>query len=231
MCFFLLVEGLTEETMNAKDRNEGKESCMLTRKMLSAMEIDADKIAQIIDGHTETVTGLQEEIDKAKAETEKYKSEASRAAELEKEVETLRKDAERAKNSQEEYNKLKEQFENYQAEQEKKEKDAVKTAKFRELLTDIGLSEKGIQMALKWQGVDGVELDDDGKITNAKELKKAAKEDWSEYITQTEEKGVETHNPPDNRGGATMTIEQIDAIEDATERQKAMLENHSLFGF
>jgi hypothetical protein len=204
---------------------------MLTRKMLSAMEIDADKVGQIIEGHMETVGGLQQEIDKAVAEAEKYKSEASKAAELEKEVETLRKDVEKAKHSQDEYTRLKEEFDNYKAEQEKKEKDAVKTEKFRELLTDIGLSEKGIQMALKWQGVDGVELDEDGKITNAKDLKKSAKEDWAEYITRTEEQGVETHNPPDNRGGAKMTIEQIDAIEDATERQKAMLENHQLFGF
>ena len=109
--------------------------------------------------------------------------------------------------------------------------DAVKEARFKELLTDIGLSEKGIQQVLKWQGVKDVELDDSGKITNAKELRKAAKEDWSDYILQTRSEGSSAAEPPANTGGNKMTIEQIDAIEDATERQQAMLDNHELFGF
>jgi hypothetical protein len=37
-------------------------------------------------------------------------------------------------------------------------------------------------------------------------------------------------NPPANGGKTTMTKEQIRAIPDAQARQKAMLENPSLFG-
>jgi predicted RNase H-like nuclease (RuvC/YqgF family) len=196
------------------------------------MGLEPEKISQIIEAHTETITGLQDDLDKAKTEAEKYKADADKLAEVQKELENAQKEPETAKNRSAEYEKLKKEYEDYKTEQAKKEQDAIKAEKFRELLKDIGLSEKGIKMALKWQGVDGVEVDENGKITNAKELKKSVKEDWGEYITSTSEEGADTSTPPDSKGGGTkMTLEQIDAIEDATERQKAMLENHELYGF
>ena len=203
----------------------------ITRKQLSAMGLEATQIDQIIEGHTETISGLQDDLAKAKADAEKYKAEASKVAGLEKELETAKKDAETAKKRGAEYDQLKQEFDNYKAEQTKKEQDAVKAEKFRELLKDIGLSEKGIQMALKWQGVDGVEIDEDGKITNAKDLRKSAKEDWAEYITETKEEGADVSNPPASGAKSTMTREEIFAIKDRNERQKAIDENSSLFGF
>lgn len=205
---------------------------MLNRKMLSAMEIDADKIDRIMQGHTESITGLKDDYDKAKAEAEKYKADADKLAEVQKELETAKKELDKNKNANAEYEKLKLEFENYKTEQAKKEQDALKAEKFRELLKDIGLSEKGIQMALKWQGVDGVEVDEDGKITNAKELRKSVKEDWAEYITKQEEDGADTPTPPAGSGGAgKMTREDIMKIKDPVERQKAISENMSAFGY
>lgn len=202
----------------------------LTRKMLSALGIEAEKIDQIIEGHTDTVSGLQDDLEKAKADAEKYKAEASKVAGLQKELETAKKEAETAKDRGAEYDRLKQEFEDYKAEQEKKEQDAIKTEKFRELLKDVGLSEKGIQMALKWQGVDGVEIDEEGKIANARDLRKSAKEDWAEYIVEKKEEGVDTPTPPEGNK-PSMTREQIFAIKDREERQKAIDENSSLFGY
>lgn len=204
---------------------------MLTRKMLSAMGIEAEKIDQIIEGHTESISGLQDNLDKAKADIEKYKAEAGKVADLEKQLKDAKNEAETAKNSSAEYDKLKKEFDEYKAEQEKLKADAIKTEKFTELLKDVGISEKGIQMALKWQGVDCVEIDEDGKITNARELKKAAKEDWAEYITETKEEGAETPTPPETKSGNTMTKDEIMAIKDRKERQKAIEDNIELFGY
>lgn len=203
---------------------------MLTRKMLSAMGLEPEKISQIIEAHTETITGLQDDLDKAKNEAEKYKGDAEKLAGVQKELETAKKEAETAKNRSAEYDKLKQEYEDYKAEIAKEEADAVKVEKFRELLKDIGLSDKGIQMALKWQGVDGVEIDDDGKITNSRELRKSAKEDWAEYIITTTEEGANAPTPPAG-GKPTMTREEIMAIKDRNERQKAIDENSSLFGY
>ena len=43
----------------------------LTRKFLSALGIDADKVDEIINAHTETVDALKNERDKYKADAEK----------------------------------------------------------------------------------------------------------------------------------------------------------------
>ena len=202
----------------------------LTRKQLAAMGLETGQIDQIIEGHTESISGLQDELDKAKTEAAQYKAEADKVAGLEKELETTKKEAETAKKHGAEYDQLKEEFENYKAEQAKKEQDAIKAEKFRDLLKDIGLSEKGIQMALKWQGVDGVELDENGKITNAKDLRNSAKEDWAEYITETKEEGTPVPTPPAG-GKPTMTREEIMKIKDKNERQKVISENLEVFGY
>ena len=202
----------------------------LTRKGLSAMGIEPEKIDQIIEGHSESISALQDELDKAKADVAKYKAEADKVAGLVKELETAKKEAETAKESRAEYEQLKKEYDDYKTEIAKKESDAVKTAKFKELLKDIGLSDKGIAMAIKWQGVDGVEIDDDGKITNAKELKKSAKEDWAEYIVSEEKVGAATPDPATNTGGNKMSRKDIMAIKDRAERQKAIAENLEQFG-
>lgn len=202
----------------------------LTRKSLSAFGLEPAQIDQIIEGHTESISALQDELDKANADRDKYKAEADKVAGLEKELETAKKDAETAKKDGAKYEQLKSEYEQYKAEQEKKEANAVKEKVFAELLKDMKVSDKGIEMILKWQGVDGVDVDESGKITNAKDLRKSVKEDWSDYIATESEEGAKTPTPPSNTGGPKMTIEQIDAIEDTAERQKAMLANHELFG-
>lgn len=203
----------------------------LTRKMLTALGIEPEKIDQIIEGHSESVSGLRDELDKAKADIEKYKSEASKVAELQKELDTAKKDADTAKDSRDKYDKLKTEFDNYKAEQEKKEADAVKKKAFSDLLKDMKVSEKGQEMIFKWQGVDGVEVDESGKITNAKDLRKAVKEDWADYITTEETEGADTSNPPANEGGPKMTRNEIMAIKDRTERLKAIEDNPEVFGY
>ena len=44
----------------------------LTRKFLSALGIEADKIDEIINAHSETVDALKEERDNFKSNAEKY---------------------------------------------------------------------------------------------------------------------------------------------------------------
>jgi len=52
----------------------------LTRKMLKAMEIDDEKIDQIIDAHTDVTDAL-------KADRDKYKADAEKSYNLERELE------------------------------------------------------------------------------------------------------------------------------------------------
>lgn len=197
----------------------------LTRKFLKALEIEGDKADQIIEAHTDTVDGLKAELDAAQAD-------AGKLAELQKQLETAQADLEAAKKDsyKVKYEAIKEDFDAYKAEQAKKETRTAKETAYRALLKEAGVSEKRIDAVLRVSDVDGVELDEKGHITDAKERMKSIKDEWADFITTTEVKGATTPNPPANTGGNTMTKEQIMNIKDIGDRQQAMLEHSELFG-
>ena len=60
-------------------------------------------------------------------------------------------------------------------------------------------------------------------------LTERIKDEWGDTIGTQVEKGYNTPTPPANNGKTTMTKEDIAKITDTAERQKAMLENISLY--
>ena len=78
--------------------------------------------------------------------------------------------------------------------------------------------------------LDKIELDTEGKIKDNDHHKQAIKEEWADFIPKESEKGADTAKPPANTGGAGKTKEEIMAIKDRGERQKAIAENPKLFG-
>lgn len=201
----------------------------LTRKALVAMGIDPEKIDQIIEMHTETVDAIKSERDAAKEEASKYKADSERLVETEKELSALKEKAEQPDAYKEKYEKVKKEFDSYKDEQTAKETKAAKTKAYREMLKDIGISEKRIDSVMKVADISSIELED-GAIKNVDELKNKAKEEWSDFIVSEGTKGANTPTPPSNTGG-TKTKEEIMKIKDSAERQKAIAENHQLFGF
>ncbi len=203
----------------------------LTRKFLRTMGIEDDKIDQIIEAHTETVDGLKDALEKAQ-------SEADKLPDIQKQLETAQADLDAAKKDsyKVKYEAIKEDFDAYKAEQAKKDTRAAKESAYRALLKEAGVSEKRIDAVLKVSDVDSVELDEKGKISDAKERMKSIKEEWADFIETREIQGANTPNPPANTGGATMTREEIFKTDsngryvlDANERQKAIAENIELF--
>ena len=76
-----------------------------------------------------------------------------------------------------------------------------------------------------------MELGEDGKITTAKDILAAVKEEWGDHIETTDKKGAKTSTPPKSTGGkASMTRDDILKIKDSAERQRAILDNKELFG-
>lgn len=210
----------------------------LSRKFLSALGIEAEKIDQIIEAHTDSLEAIKADRDKYKAQIDEDKTDAdARAKELadaRKELEDLKKqvEAEAKEREGKDYDKLKAEFDNYKAEQEMKATNSAKESALKELLTDMKMSEKGSKQVLKWMGVSNIELDDDGKIKDASALRKSIKEDWGDYIHTEEVHGADTSNPPDrsNNKGTYTSKSEIMKIKDAKERQQAIAENPSLFG-
>lgn len=210
----------------------------LTRKLLSSMGIEADKIDQIIEAHTETVSGLKQQIADLGDELTKAKetgsAESGRLKDVQKELDDLKNQIAEDEKAREgkDYDALKKEYEDYKAEVHEKEIKGAKERAFRGLLSDMNVSEKGTNMILKYMGTSGIELDEEGKLKDATAIKKAVKEDWGDYIPTVEAKGADTKTPPtDGKGSATTkTKEEIMAIKDAVARQKAIAENMDLFG-
>lgn len=210
----------------------------LSRKFLSALGIEAEKIDQIIEAHTESLEGIKTERDKYKEQIENDKtdsdSKVKELADVKKAYEELKKqvDAEAKEREGKDYDKLKKEFDDYKAEQETKAANAKKESALKELLSDMKMSDKGSKQVLKWMGVSNIELDEDGKIKDASNLRKSIEEDWGDYIQSEGAKGADTSTPPENNGGKKYsTKEEILNIKDRNERQQAISENHELFGY
>ena len=203
----------------------------LTRKMLSAMGIDDEKQDEIINAHIEVVNALTEERDS-------YKADAKKAEKTQKELDDLQESMKNGERSPykvkyeakvEEFNELKKEFDDYKADVSAKELEAKKASAYSDLLKETGVSEKRIKAIIKVTDLKDVELDNEGKIKDKDALKKSVKEEWSDFIVTETQQGANVSNPPSNTGGSKKTKEEILAIKDTAERQKAMLENKELF--
>ena len=199
-----------------------------TRKFLSAMGIEADKVDEIINAHIEVVDGLKEERDNFKKDAEKL---ADVQKQLDKANDKLAKNGEGETVSKEDYDKLKKEYDDYKADITAKNTRTEKENAFRELLKSVGVSEKRFNAIIKVSDIDGLELDKDGKIKDAEKHTENVKSEWADFIETTTTQGAKTAKPPANNGkGTGKTKEEILAIKDGAVRRQEMLNNPHLFG-
>ena len=197
----------------------------LSRKFLAALGIEAEKIDEIINAHSETVEALKEERDSFKEKADKYDKAQKDLDAANKTIEDLNKeDAYKVK-----YDALKEDFDEYKQNIETEKSNNNKTAAYKNLLKEIGISEKRIDAVARLAELDKIKLDKDGNIEGSDDLKKSLSEEWSDFIVKDGKEGADTSTPPEKTGGTKKTKEEIFAIKDTAERQQAMLDNKDLF--
>lgn len=200
----------------------------LTRKFLSAMAVDEEKIEEIINAHVETVNGLKDKLSDAEEKAKQYDELETKYNEAVNKIKALESD--NTDEYKEKYEAEVKAFEKYKADVEAEETLRKKDTAYRALLKEAGISEKRYDAIMKVTDLEGIELDGDNIKDKDKTLE-AVKEEWSDFVVTQKQRGAKTDNPPTNGGsGATMTREQVRAIKDHAERQKAMIENASLFG-
>lgn len=177
----------------------------LTRKMLAAMDIPAEKIDEIINAHTETVNALKEERDAAKSETESLKEVEKKLEKANAELEKATAEIDEYKTGdwQSKYDKLKGEFDTYKDDAEKKAVKSAKENAYKQLLLDAGVSDKRIASVMKVsaEAVEALALDEEGKIKDADKLTEKVKDEWADFISTKREEGAKVSNPPDNNGG------------------------------
>lgn len=193
----------------------------LRRSMLKGMGLTDEQVDAVIDAHMETVDGLKEERDGYKANYEKAKA-------AQKELEALK--ANNSDDWKKKHDALQKEFDAYKNDVESEKTLTAKKKAYKDVLKDAGLSDKGVDKVLKYTNWDEVELDDKGKVTNAKNHIKTVKEEWAEYVTKTEQDGADTKNPNPSGGTKYSSKEEILNIKDTSQRQAAIAENRELFG-
>ena len=165
------------------------------REILSAAGVEADKISEavskIIDGHTASIEALREERDNLKVE-------AAKVATLEKENADLKDKVSGYEGK--DYDALKKEYEEYKTSVANKEARAKKEAAYTKVLRDAGINERHFAKIIKYSDVDGLELDDEGKLTNAKDVLKTVKQEWSDHIESVSVSGAKSTNPPAEGG-------------------------------
>jgi len=197
----------------------------LSRKFLDSIGIEGDKVDLIIERHNEVLSEIKDERDQ-------YKKEAESLPEIQKQLNEYKENEKNAEKDpyKVKYEALKEDYEEYKKGILEKETIGKKESEYKRLLKESGVSEKRISAILKVTDLDSIELDEKGNAKNSDELIKHIKDEWSDFIQATKTEGAKVANPPINGGKVTKTKEEIRAIADPIERQKAMAENPTLFG-
>lgn len=195
------------------------------REILSAAGVDSehmsDAVAKIIDGHTDSISALRDEIADLKEKVGNFKIDAERLPDVQKELDALKAEASKSGD----YKQLKEEYDKYKAEVEAERSKNAKAAAYTEVLKDAGITDdKAVAKVLKYTDFESIELDENGKVKDAKEKMKAAKEEWPELISKTTTAGATTPHPPTSGGAPRRSKEEIMQIKDTAERQKALRE-------
>lgn len=199
----------------------------LTRKFLKAMGIEDEKIDQIIEAHTETVSGLKDSLDKAEAAVKDLPG-------IRKELDAAKAELEAAKKDgwKDKYDVLKKEFEDYEAGVSAKETKAAKESAARAYYESKGITGKSLDIAMRGSGaeIEALELEN-GKIKDAAALDALLQGDFAGLVSTTVTKGAETPTPPavSTSGIGMDEIYKKDDkgryVYSASERQQALAEN------
>lgn len=176
----------------------------LTRKFLSALGIEADKIDEIIASHTETVDALKEQVKKYKDDAEKLSETTENLNAVQKELDALK-----AEVGSDDYKTVKEKYDNLEKEF-KTYKDGVKAEKtwaqkekvFKEYLKEAGIPEKRYDAIIKLSHdeIEKIEFDRSGSVKNSDDVAKSIEDNWSDYKQTAGMLGADVSNPPANGG-------------------------------
>jgi len=199
--------------------------------ILSILKSNVDESGNISsEKFSEVANAINNAVGKEFVDKKRYNEKLTEIDTLKGEKQNAEDKATGAEKWKTKYDALKDDFEAYKKDVSAKESKATRESAYKKLLKEAGVSEKRIDAVLKVSDVDSLEMEDDGSFKDSDKILESIKEEWSDFITTTETRGAKTATPPKSTN-VKMTKEEIMKIEDDGERQKAIAENHELFGF
>lgn len=187
--------------------------------------IPADAIAK-------AAQAISSAVGRAFVAKDRYTAKLDEIETLKTEKQTAEDELSAAKKWEDKYTKEHDAFEKYKSENEAKAAlEDLKSAYRRDVLKPAGIADKYHESVIRATDFSNKKLGNDGKLENADVLITEAEREWADFKMTTSTKGATVETPPANNGKAKRTKEEIMAIKDDAERQKAIAENHELFNF
>lgn len=161
----------------------------LTRKALTAMGIEGEKIDQIIELHMETVNGLKDQVANLKIEADKLPA-------ISKELSDLKATQNNPDEYKEKYESEHEAFELFKKNIENEKLNSLKVTTFKQLLKENNIREDKMDLIMRTVKLDDLKLNKDNTFADKENLTKSILKDWSDFVEHTEVKGTNTATPP-----------------------------------
>ena len=201
--------------------------------ILSVLRSNVDESGNISSAKFDEVAkAINNAVGKEFVEKKRYNEKLTEIDALKADKQNAEDKATSAEKWKTKYDALKDDFDAYKKDITAKESEAARSNAYKALLKEAGVSEKRLETVLKAEkpNISGLEMGEDGKFKDSDKILEGIKTEWADFITTTETKGAKTSTPPSNNGGGKMTKAEIMKIKDASERQKAIAENHEEFG-
>lgn len=176
----------------------------LTRNDCKVAGLTEEQTSFVIEKHTETISGIRAELKAAKENADKYEA-------VKKELDELKTANSGKEDFKAKYDAEHAAFEKFKSEITAKEARTAKEAAVKAYFEGKKIVGKNQAIAMRGikADIDGLELDENGKIKDTSSLDELVKGDYAGLISTTKTEGANTSMPPNNTGGdtfGTMTL-------------------------
>lgn len=163
-------------------------------------EAYTDEIAgKLVSLHRTVVDPLKDQLDDAKRDATKYKTEADKVPGLEQKV----KDLEGGEDWKGKYEAEKKAHDDYKAQVAQEATTAKVKAAYKKLLTDEKISDKTLESILNATDYSKMKLKDDGSLDGIEDLKKDIDSKWGGFKVTQRQRGQEVKTPPESAPGGS----------------------------
>ena len=168
-----------------------------------------DIAAKLVELHRGVVDPLKDELDTAKRDATKYKTEAEKVPGLQKELD----EAKKGEDWKGKYESEKRAHDDYKAKVARDAETVKIKAAYKKLLTEEKISEKALESILNATNYDGMKLKEDGTLDGIDGLKKDIADKWGGFKATTRQRGQQVETPPagGNPGGSDNSIRNMTA--------------------
>lgn len=167
-----------------------------------------DIATKLINQHRTVVDPLKDQLDDAKRDTTKYKTEADKVPGLEQKI----KDLEGGEDWKGKYEAEKKAHDDYKAQVAQEATTAKVKAAYKKLLTDEKISEKTLDSILNATDYSKMKLKEDGSLDGIEDLKKDIDTKWGGFRVSQRQRGQDVKTPPESApGGPDSSVREMTA--------------------